>query len=415
MSSQTQFPRRPNNQASYSDDQSITTGGFTPPLTVSSSSLFPSTFTMDKKPISQTLFGNMYQRFEAVFQEVDEFVNKDTVKYVETHMQSVGESVKKFYNGVLQDIFLPPLVETYKNSVTAIKENKNSNKSEVGLSIPKENCHKMSPTSEISESPVQEEEDTSPNPNFQHEGDELTNKTSFEEEGILRNTSSESNDTVFEDADWGIEKIIDLKLEIEVKIDEKSEKVFMETLISDEFESDLNNSRIQESSKTENENKEEKLGHNLLRAKSNDSSSTGGYISASSLDLSSCESFEDDYNNDYTRFDYSDFALYDESTDELDLSMVDFEDVDMDTIDLTESCVMVEGENVFSFPYESGTSKSYKKIIGDAFMSRKRLTNEYKQLAIWCGDIDKKISQQKMENATKSQVQDFHDSEWELL
>ncbi|KAI3780281.1 hypothetical protein L2E82_10256 [Cichorium intybus] len=83
---------------------------------------------------------------------------------------------------------------------------------------------------------------------------------------------------------------------------------------------------------TSSESNDTRLCNKLLRAKSNDSSSTGGYISASSLDLSSCESFEDDNNNDYTRFDYSDFALYDESTDELDLSMVDFEDVDMDTL-----------------------------------------------------------------------------------
>lgn len=57
----------------------------------------------------------------------------------------------------------------------------------------------------------------------------------------------------------------------------------------------------------------------------------------------------------------------------------------------------------------------HQKIIQDAFMSRKKLTKEYKQLAIWSGDIEKEFSRKTDENATKSQVQDSHDSEWELL
>ncbi|KAL7584740.1 hypothetical protein Lser_V15G45394 [Lactuca serriola] len=321
---------------------------------------------MDKKHISQTWVSIMYQRFEAAYQEVDEFMNKDTVKYVENHIQTVGESMKKFYNGVMQDLILPPKTQTYTNSISSIKEN----------------------TIDSSLIPI-EEPDT--NPNFENE-----DKISFQEgEEIVYSKTSESDDSLFEDANWGIEKIMNLNMEIEKKIEGE------ETLVNGELsECDSNN-----------ENKEEK--------ENSYDSSTGDYFSASSYDVSSCESST--HNNDSTMFASSDFALSNETTHEVNDSMVEFEDLNMDTIDLSdkeqliENCVIVEGEKVFSFSYGSGKSKSYKKIIQDAFMSRKKLTKEYKQLAIWCGDIEKEFSRKTDENATKSQVQDSHDSEWELL
>ncbi|CAH1444569.1 unnamed protein product [Lactuca virosa] len=364
------------------------TGGFslqfTSPVTVStsSSSLFfsESTFSMEKKHISQTWVSIMYQRFEAAYQE-------DTVKYVENHIQTVGESMKKFYNGVMQDLILPPKTQTYTNSISSIKENTIDSSL-----IPTEKCHNSSPI---------EEQDA--NPNFENE-----DKISFQEgEEIVYSKNSESDDSVFEDANWGIEKIMNLNMEIEKKIEGE------ETLVNDELsECDSNTSSKMESLITcNNENKEEK--------ENSYDSSTGDYFSASSYDVSSCESST--HNNDSTMFASSDFALSNETTHEVNDSMVEFEDLNMDTIDLTdkeqlvESCVIVEGEKVFSFPYGSGKSKSYKKIIQDAFMSRKKITKEYKQLAIWCGDIEKEFSQKTHENATKSEAQDSHESEWELL
>nr|KAJ0185363.1 hypothetical protein LSAT_V11C900495980 [Lactuca sativa] len=347
-------------RASYPDDHHL------PPAASAFSSLRRTTFSMDKKHISQTWVSIMYQRFEAAYQEVDEFMNKDTVKYVENHIQTVGESMKKFYNGVMQDLILPPKTQTYTNSISSIKEN----------------------TIDSSLIPI-EEPDT--NPNFENE-----DKISFQEgEEIVYSKTSESDDSLFEDANWGIEKIMNLNMEIEKKIEGE------ETLVNGELsECDSNN-----------ENKEEK--------ENSYDSSTGDYFSASSYDVSSCESST--HNNDSTMFASSDFALSNETTHEVNDSMVEFEDLNMDTIDLSdkeqlvESCVIVEGEKVFSFSYGSGKSKSYKKIIQDAFMSRKKLTKEYKQLAIWSGDIEKEFSRKTDENATKSQVQDSHDSEWELL
>ncbi|XP_019172602.1 PREDICTED: uncharacterized protein LOC109168004 [Ipomoea nil] len=55
---------------------------------------------MDLKKISW--FGNIYEKFEALCLEVEE----DTVNYIESQVQTVGESVKKFYSEVMQDLSL---------------------------------------------------------------------------------------------------------------------------------------------------------------------------------------------------------------------------------------------------------------------------------------------------------------------
>ncbi|CAN4104224.1 unnamed protein product [Withania somnifera] len=56
---------------------------------------------------SKSWVGNIYHKFEAVCHEVDEFVTKDTVKYVENQVQTVGANMKKLYSGVVQDFLIP--------------------------------------------------------------------------------------------------------------------------------------------------------------------------------------------------------------------------------------------------------------------------------------------------------------------
>ncbi|XP_011082750.1 uncharacterized protein LOC105165435 isoform X2 [Sesamum indicum] len=53
--------------------------------------------------------GNIYNQFESICQDVDDFMSKDTMKFVENQVQSVGVSVKRFYSNVVQDIL--PLSE----------------------------------------------------------------------------------------------------------------------------------------------------------------------------------------------------------------------------------------------------------------------------------------------------------------
>ncbi|XP_028761719.1 uncharacterized protein LOC114720251 [Neltuma alba] len=61
--------------------------------------------TMEVKGI--TWVGNIYQKFENMCLEAEEMIYEDTVKYFENQVQTVGESVKKFYADVMQDL-LPP-------------------------------------------------------------------------------------------------------------------------------------------------------------------------------------------------------------------------------------------------------------------------------------------------------------------
>lgn len=52
--------------------------------------------------------GSIYHKFEAICQEVDDFVSKDTVKFVENRAQSIGVSVKRLYSDV-DPSEIPPL------------------------------------------------------------------------------------------------------------------------------------------------------------------------------------------------------------------------------------------------------------------------------------------------------------------
>ncbi|KAI4333589.1 hypothetical protein L6164_018375 [Bauhinia variegata] len=71
-------------------------------------------FGMDFKPKGITWVGNIYQKFEAVCQEVDDIVSQDAVKYVGNQVQNVGDSVKKFYSDVIHEL-LPPTVNSVKH------------------------------------------------------------------------------------------------------------------------------------------------------------------------------------------------------------------------------------------------------------------------------------------------------------
>nr|CAN66610.1 hypothetical protein VITISV_017557 [Vitis vinifera] len=95
---------------------------------------------MDLKFKGIAWVGNIYQKFEAICQEVDNIVSQDPVKYVENHVQTGCESMKKFCSDVVQEL-LPSSVDpvehedeavplkqndenrTYIKSLTGIEEN----------------------------------------------------------------------------------------------------------------------------------------------------------------------------------------------------------------------------------------------------------------------------------------------------
>ncbi|XP_016648541.1 PREDICTED: uncharacterized protein LOC103326075 isoform X2 [Prunus mume] len=111
---------------------------------------------------------------------------------------------------------------------------------------------------------------------------------------------------------------------------------------------------------------------------------------------------------------FSDIGLSDESS--CDFSHSSMETIDLhDKVMLEESCVIVDDSVLHAISCRTRKLRSYKKRIQDAFTSKKRLTKEYEQLAIWFGDTDINSSQETLSNMKNLQTHDACDSEWELL
>ncbi|CAJ2645437.1 hypothetical protein L195_g002947 [Trifolium pratense] len=56
--------------------------------------------------------GNIYQKFEAVCQEVDGIVGQDAVKYLDNRVQNVGDSMKKLYSEVVHELLPFPTLSS---------------------------------------------------------------------------------------------------------------------------------------------------------------------------------------------------------------------------------------------------------------------------------------------------------------
>ncbi|GJR35418.1 hypothetical protein Tco_1211102 [Tanacetum coccineum] len=262
---------------------------------------------------------------------------------------------------------------------------------------------------------------------------------------LLNNESSQSKDSVSEDGDWGIEDISDLNVGTDEQI---------------EVESSENKSFEMESSITFNENKEDSSSSYFKSVAAEpdtiNCNPAEGQISIPSRGLSSCEPVTVlgcDSSNDPTRLASSSYAVSDDTikTDEpvsitglgtseyshnwnvaefeascwseiggAEKSTVDSEELIMENIDLSEnkqlaeSCVIVDGK-LLNFPHKSKGSRSYKKIIQDAFISKRRLTKEYEQLSILYGDIDNEFNPPIGNGIAPKLTEYLPDSEWEIL
>ncbi|GAB4849406.1 hypothetical protein Ancab_004203 [Ancistrocladus abbreviatus] len=80
---------------------------------------------MDSKVTGRSWVGNLYQKFEAICHEVDDVVSKDTVKYVENHVQTVGENVKKFYSNFMQDLLPAAVVPAKRGLSVSVSSDEN--------------------------------------------------------------------------------------------------------------------------------------------------------------------------------------------------------------------------------------------------------------------------------------------------
>eukprot|EP00262_Sarcandra_glabra_P015125 TRINITY_DN4595_c0_g1_i1.p1 TRINITY_DN4595_c0_g1~~TRINITY_DN4595_c0_g1_i1.p1 ORF type:complete len:395 (-),score=82.81 TRINITY_DN4595_c0_g1_i1:472-1656(-) len=76
-----------------------------------------SMFSMDLKSTGITWVDNVYQKFEAICQEVENIMIQETTKLVENQAQTVGLNVQKFCAEVVQDL-IPPSAGSVKVSTS---------------------------------------------------------------------------------------------------------------------------------------------------------------------------------------------------------------------------------------------------------------------------------------------------------
>ncbi|KAM7492538.1 hypothetical protein LguiA_035459 [Lonicera macranthoides] len=138
-------------------------------------------------------------------------------------------------------------------------------------------------------------------------------------------------------------------------------------------------------------------------------------------------SSRDEHEQSWKCAQFEDFIMSPLEIGHVDGCVTDNEDGSMESIDLSddenpdESCVVVDSRPVYAFTSRARRFRSCKKIIQDAFTSRKRLAKEYEQLEILYGDIDGELD----ENTTlpfiatmpsfKAKKSATEDSEWELV
>ncbi|XP_057475004.1 uncharacterized protein LOC130763074 isoform X4 [Actinidia eriantha] len=482
---------------------------------------------MDLKFKGAAWVGNIYQRFEAICQEVDDFVCRDTVKYVESQVQTVGLSVKK----ICTDIVPSSLVEsgkheaqevspkqsdtigTYVSSTIGIEEKPvfiDSNQAFVKhyaidpLSnheqcvYPPSLNHVNEAESDLSLGPevdalkdmkfdvVLEENDTNEElvdkkPDIVEENDAngtlLGNKCYKSDIDVKENDTkdeasqleeleliyTENND--FSEASL-LSKSIDEKngilaevslatLECPTQIDKIacisfSDEVVCVSEISITLPPpEMNLSVVSSENKTAEvglisstsslftESMSEFSHENATQHEENICYNPGdiiGYVSDLSDSLSSSQLLpilSSDNKVGDTGLSFSSSSVLSlESKGEADDCRVDITDPSMETIELSEkvklddSCVVVDNKLLHAVSFRAQRHRSYKKIIKDAFASKKRIRKEYEQLAILYGDIDMESSHQPGKSLLlpslsldlkKSSSEDLCDADWELL
>eukprot|EP00268_Persea_americana_P000983 TRINITY_DN102966_c0_g1_i1.p1 TRINITY_DN102966_c0_g1~~TRINITY_DN102966_c0_g1_i1.p1 ORF type:complete len:351 (+),score=80.36 TRINITY_DN102966_c0_g1_i1:395-1447(+) len=75
-------------------------------------------FNMDFKSDGISWVGNIYQKFEAICQEVDGIMIQEKAKYIESQMQTGCDNVRKFCAEVMQDLLLPAAACDVKGPVS---------------------------------------------------------------------------------------------------------------------------------------------------------------------------------------------------------------------------------------------------------------------------------------------------------
>ncbi|XP_050247756.1 uncharacterized protein LOC126695148 isoform X4 [Quercus robur] len=407
-----------------------------------------STMDLNRRGISWV--GNFFQKLEAVCQEVDDIVSKDTVKYVENQLQNMGGNVKKFYSDVVQDA----LVDSVKREAQAVALKSNAAigtylKSMMG-------DEKKQEVTVIMQSNVQPEavdlvtkqlpdalngshlKSLTPPTSVDSLEEAVTDKTLQKVDDVP--TRENPNESTEENA---IEESAPEVLEL------NSPVVYGEKIIQEMRPLSACSSLLAESFSLSGKSPDNSLdalscnysGECVCDNSSKLPSSPPAPIIScknksvesglgSSSSIVSLESIEEDTSRikEILSLNESSESALGHSYDwNNDINDPDMETIELcDKVKLDESCVIVEPSELYAVSHRVRKLRSYRKKIQDAFASKKRLVKEYEQLAIWYGDVDMGSSKDgsqplltstpaKSLNSKNLQLELSYDTEWELL
>lgn len=491
---------------------------------------------MDLKHKGIAWAGSFYQKLESVCQEVDGFVSKDTVKYVENQLQNMGGSVKKFCSDVVQDV-LPPLVEPVRREAEAVALKSNAASSSylksmisdeenqldtiikqlhvepnaVSLAkneLPDASC-RLQIVNHIKPISIDSLEEAENESSVENIDNDLTNenpkrgpeenvmedlalegleaissgdKESFEASlsGEFKDDNNENALAVLADVSlassyYGVE--FQYPPEKGAVCDSLADATQSVSDVSTTFTSSESSFSVLSVEKTLAEMRPtsstscllaesctlsgESLGNNVKAVSSNNpgdhicdsrsklsSSASTATVSFRNKELelglpSSCSILSSRSLEENTSRIKEMLSLIESSGNrhiqfyesaqghscDLDNDITDpcLETVELcDKVKLDESCVIVEPSELYAVARRARKLRSFRKKIQDAFTSKKRLAEEYEQLAIWYGDADMEPGKDECQpslpctpatplDLRNSQIQPPLDSEWELL
>lgn len=298
--------------------------------------------------------GNICQKFETVYLEVDEILSQEPLKYVENQLQTVSANVKQFCSEIIKDVLPPSSLDPVKVAVSDLPVNQNTDTT----------AHKKSNVKIINEDSKKE----------------LGNVNCWPNHSSVKSVKGEHFDSSSEQ-------------NVDDGLYEKSKVNFNENPIKE------NQCRpeIRHGQSDKEWDQPLQLDENL----SSDVSSA--LPSSNSVTVESCEHEVPDIGltlND---------ALSPESCERSDNLVI--EETRNDEMNLAESCIMVDSNELCFLSSGVGKHKSYKRMLKQVIVSRMRRGK--KQQATWSSVVDA----ESFTSSTQSELmkKEFNESEWEIV
>lgn len=410
---------------------------------------------MDLKGI--TWVGHVYQKFEAMCLEVEEIMYQDTVKYVENQVQTVGSTVKKFYSDVIDDLLPPPSMDLVKGAIASnLPPEQNADvgickKPKVGI---KEEAMEVN-NEQLSESSLATAdldkgagpgqpfcrfhiEDTSFQPSMGDtvkgafsdvcsKGYEIRsghNQSSICMEKISKEDNLPPSET--SGSSLHMERRL-LRASSSCELLDKNQEVSDDqvvvnpTSVTTEVASCKSFEETYDGSEKASEGASGVLISSPAAKNCDESESAHSSCSSLSAELNGiCTNdgvvcLVGSFVNEDAQTRQSDYSTMDATESSTDVEQ-GYETIQrVDNIQVEETCILVNGDEVCFVPHKGGKHRPYKKKIQDAISSRMRSTrqHEYKQLAVWYNQ-DEKSKQQNAETKGKPS-HGYCELEWELL